>query len=255
MANNALTEKPGRAILVALIVAIVCGLAVSFTAVVLRPHYVANLEAERMGRLGAILDALTDVSGETEVNKLQEKVVDLNTGEYDPKIDATTYDARKAALDPAKSTALSPQIDVAGIKRRANHAVVYLMHESQGDLSAVILPIWGVGYQSAIYGYLALAADATEILAIKFYEHGETPGLGSRIQDSEWESLWAGKQAFDDEGGLSIHVGKTGGDSENRIDAISGATRTSMGVDGMLKFWLGDNGFGPYLDRIRRREG
>ena len=35
------------------------------------------------------------------------------------------------------------------------------------------------------------------------------------------------------------------------VDGISGATRTSQGVTDLLRFWLGDNGFGPYLDRIR----
>jgi Na+-transporting NADH:ubiquinone oxidoreductase subunit C len=39
------------------------------------------------------------------------------------------------------------------------------------------------------------------------------------------------------------------------VDGISGATRTSRGVHGLLRFWLGDFGFGPYLERVRRGEG
>jgi len=256
MADNTHSENPARALLIALGVAMVCALVVSFTAVVLRPHYQTNLENERIGRLGSILDALAEVTGEVDVSKLEALVVDLATGQYDKSVDAALYNARKAALDPAQSTAVSAENDLAGIKRRANHAVVYLIRGPENSVEALVLPIWGVGYQSAIYGYLALSADSREILAIKFYEHGETPGLGSRIQDARWEALWPGKQAFDDDGAVIVHVGnRGGGDGDNRIEAISGATRTSMGVDGMVRFWLGEYGFGPYLSRIRRGEG
>jgi Na+-transporting NADH:ubiquinone oxidoreductase subunit C len=127
------------------------------------------------------------------------------------------------------------------------------VRETNGDIAVVILPVRGVGYQSALYGYLALAADTTEVLALKFYEQGETPGLGSRIQDPSWEALWPGKQAFDEAGAVSVGVG--GSDSASQVDAISGATRTSMGVDRLIRFWLGEFGFGPYLERVRQGQG
>ena len=133
--------------------------------------------------------------------------------------------------------------------------MVYLIRNSNNRVDALILPVRGVGYQSALYGYLALAADVNEILALKFYEHGETPGLGSRIQDPDWEALWPGKQAFDESGKVSIRVGASAGFGGDRIDGITGATRTISGVDRLVQFWLGDFGFGPYLERIRRGEG
>ena len=253
MNNDSLSESPLKAVQIALGVALVCALVVSLTAVSLRPFYVANLEAERMARLASILQSLHEVTGDMKPQDIEARVVNLESGDYSDSIDADTYDARKAMNDPNQSVVIPSQFDP-GIKRRATHAVVYLVRKANGNVAVVILPVRGVGYQSALYGYLALAADATEILGLKFYEQGETPGLGSQIQDPSWEALWPGKQAFDDAGVVSIRVGG-GGDSASQVDAISGATRTSTGVDRLIRFWLGDFGFGPYLERVRQGQG
>jgi len=253
MADSPISESPAKAVQIALGVALVCALVVSLTAVSLRPLYLANLEAERMARLASILDSLHEVTADMKPQDIEARVVNLEGGGYEESIDVDTYDARKAVNDPSQSVLIPARLDLAGIKRRATHAVVYLVREVNGDIAVVILPVRGVGYQSALYGYLALTADTTEILALKFYEQGETPGLGSRIQDPSWEALWPGKQAFDEAGAVIIGVG--GSDSTSQVDAISGATRTSMGVDRLIRFWLGEFGFGTYLERVRRGQG
>ena len=38
-------------------------------------------------------------------------------------------------------------------------------------------------------------------------------------------------------------------------DALTGATWTARGVTNLLRFWLGDHGFGPFLSNIRNRRG
>ena len=254
MVKGNLSDSPLNALKSALVVALVCAMLVSITAVSLRPLYLANLEAERMERLASILQTLDQVAGGMRPEDIEARVIKIENGAYADDIDPATYDARRAANDPGKSTSIPPQQDLAGIKRRADHAVVYLIRNSNRKIDAVILPVRGVGYQSALYGYLALAADANEILALKFYEQSETPGLGSRIQDPDWEALWPGNQAFDDSGKLTIRVGSGGSFAGDRVDGISGATRTTTGVDRLLRFWLGEFGFGPYLTRIRDGE-
>jgi Na+-transporting NADH:ubiquinone oxidoreductase subunit C len=254
MVDNNIAESPVKALQIALGIALVCALLVSLTAVSLRPHYLANLDAERMARLDSILQSLGEITADLKPQDIEARVVNLETGSYSITIDADTYDARKAANDPGQSIAIPSDLDLAGIKRRATHAVVYLIREQNGNIAVLILPVRGVGYQSALYGYLALSADTSEILGLKFYQQGETPGLGSRIQDPAWEALWPGVQAFDEAGAVSIHVGSSG-DRASRVDGISGATRTSMGVDRLIRFWLGETGFGLYLDRVRKGEG
>lgn len=255
MADSALSENPLKALGMAMGVALVCAILVSIAAVGLKPRYVANLEAERTSRLGAILDAVGDVSVPVSIEDVEARVVDLQSGLYNDDIDPVTFDQRKAANDPNQSTPIPVEKDLAGIKRRANHALVYLLRDENLGAPVVMLPVWGVGYQSALYGFLAVQADQNRVIALRFYEHGETPGLGSRIQDPEWESLWKHKKIFDDNGAVAIGVtNRSGSDAVFQVDGISGATRTSMGVDGLVRFWLGEFGFGPYLARLRQGE-
>ena len=255
MADNALSENPLQALGTTLGVALICAVLVSIAAVGLRPQYIANLEAERFNRLSAILDAVGDVSAPISMKNVEARVVDLQTGLYDETIDPATYDQQKAANDPISSVPIPPDRDLAGIKRRANHAVVYLVRDTDKKIAVVLLPVWGVGYQSALYGFLAVGANLDRVVGLRFYEHGETPGLGSRIQDPEWEALWSDKRIFNEEGEMAIGVTKLpGADPEFKVDGISGATRTSMGVDGLVRFWLGELGFGPFLERLRQGE-
>lgn len=255
MADSALSENPLKALGITMGVALVCAILVSIAAVGLKPRYLANLEAERASRLGAILDAVGDVSVPVSMEDVEARIVDLQSGLYSDDIDPATFDQRKAANDPNQSTAIPAEQDLAGIKRRANHALVYLLRDENLKTPVVMLPVWGVGYQSALHGFLAVQADQNRVIALRFYEHGETPGLGSRIQDPQWEALWKDKKIFDDNGAVAIGVtNRPGSDAEYQVDGISGATRTSMGVDGLVRFWLGEFGFGPYLARLRQGE-
>jgi Na+-transporting NADH:ubiquinone oxidoreductase subunit C len=260
MAENALEEKPGQALLVVLGVAMVCALLVSLTAVELRPRYVANLEAHRLAQLESILAALAETGFEIATGDVESRVVELSSGRYSDKLDPATFDARHAATDPGTSIAIPGDRDTAGIKRRALHATVFVVRDAERNVELVILPVHGSGYQSTLRGFLALDGDASAVVALRFYEQGDTPGMGARIQDPSWEALWPGKRIYDDAGALRLGVARGrvspgSADAEHMVDGISGATRTSRGVHGLLRFWLGDLGFGPYLERVRQGRG
>ena len=260
MADRVTVDNPGKALGMALGVALVCALLVSVTAVGLRPHYLANLEAERMAQLTSVLQAVSEVTGDIDAEDIEARVVALASGRYSNTLDANTYDARKAATDPNSSVVIPPDLDLAGINRRAKHATVFVVRDPGGAVRLLILPVRGGGYQSALYAFLAVKGDASTVLALKFYEQGETPGMGARVQDPAWEALWAGKRIADETGAVRIGVarGKAvpgSDDAAYQVDGISGATRTSVGVHRLLRFWLGDFGFGPYLQRVRRGEG
>lgn len=260
MVERTVSDNPVRALGMVVGVAIVCALLVSLTAVELRPRQVANLEAYRLAQLESILSALSDTGYAVNPRDIESRVVELASGRYSEKLNPATFDARKAADDPASSVAIPPALDVGGIKRRALHATVFLVRDADGRVDLVILPVRGSGYQSPLYGYLALRGDTSTVVALKFYEQGDTPGIGARIQDPSWEALWPGKQVYDDAGAVRIGVARGSvspgsDDARHMVDGISGATRTSQGVHGLLRFWLGDFGFGPYLERVRRGEG
>ena len=56
---------------------------------------------------------------------------------------------------------------------------------------------------------------------------------------------------------IAVKKGIAGPPSEDpyQVDGLSGATITSRGVTELVRFWLGENGFGPYLARYRAEAG
>lgn len=254
MSEAARTDSNLRALAVTLGVAFVCALLVSAVAVKLRPIHQANIEAERIAQLELVLDALSDIGRAQTIEDLEARIVDLASGEFDDSIDPDSFDAERAASRLATSAAIPGELDVAGLKRRALNAQVYLVRAYDQRIELIILPVSGRGYQSTLRAWLVLDGDTRSVRALKFYQHGETPGVGSRIEDPDWEAQWQDRPIYDDGGALRIGVrtlGASADDAYYQVDAISGATRTAQGVHGMVRFWLGEFGFGPFLQRIR----
>lgn len=245
-----------KTLVFAFLLALTSSVIVSVAAVTLRPYQQANLERERQARMAEIMSALPQISGllsETPVDALEVRLVDLATGEFVPGVDPASYDQRQAARDPERSTELSPEADVAGLKRRANYAPVYLLRRDR-RLQLVVLPVRGAGYQSMLYAYLALQADGNTIAGLTFYEQGDTPGFGARIEEPEWQALWPGKKIADEDGVIRIDVVRGDAAGPFEVDGISGTTYTSNGVANLLRFWMGGDGFGPFLAKLRAGE-
>lgn len=250
-------ETVGKTLLVAFAVCVVFSVLVSSAAVYLRPVQEANkLLDKKRNILSAAGLAQEGRSVDELFASIQSRMVDLATGEYVQGVDPEAFDERQAARDPASSMAIPGADDLAGIRRRAKLEAVYLVRKGD-QVDKIILPIHGKGLWSTLYGFIALdARDASTIRGLVFYEHGETPGLGGEVENPRWQALWNGKRAFGPEGEVRIAVVKGQVDvsrpgAEYQVDGLSGATITSRGVHQMLHYWLSDNGFGPYLKRLR----
>lgn len=252
----------GRALSVAFVVALVCGGLVSVTAVLLEPRQRANQLAERKALIDQIVARLPGVEsllGVPGTDRIESRVVNLATGDDVPGVDPGTYDAVKAAQDPATRVEIPPEHDVARIGARASYAAVLLARQGR-TLRLVILPVYGAGYASTLRGFLALDGDLNTVVALVFYEHAETPGLGARLQDPDWLRGWRGKRLRDGGGQYRLQVARGRAEADSSaapytVDGISGATRTSQGVSQLLRYWLGDHGFGPFLQRLRKEGG
>lgn len=242
-----------KTLVITLLVALMSATAVSVTAVMLKPLQLANLERERQARLEAMIGALpglADILRETGADALETRLVDLDKGSFARDIDPARYDQRTAAADPSLGIALPRELDIAGIGRRANLAPVHILRRGK-EIALIVLPVHGSGYQSTIYAYLALKGDLNTVAALIVYKQGETPGLGSRVEDPAWQALWPGKEIADKAGAIRISVVRGQASGPYEIDGIAGATRTTTGITNMLRFWLGENGFGPFLVRLR----
>jgi Na+-transporting NADH:ubiquinone oxidoreductase subunit C len=232
----------------AFVVALVSAIVVSIASVTLRPLQKANLERERQARMVAMVSRAIG-----DVGPLTAHVVDLATGRIVPEIDPVTYDQAAAVKKSESSIAIPREADSAGIGRRAKHATVFIRREA-GKPTLIVLPVHGTGYQSTLYGYLALRGDGNTVAALNFYKQGETPGLGTRITEPAWQALWPGKRLADASGAIRIGVVKGSGTGPHEVDGITGATRTGTGVTNLLRFWLGDYGFGRFLERVKAGE-
>ena len=247
----------------AVAVCLVCALFVAGSAVGLKDRQDANILLDRQKKVLTVAGLMEEgerlsreeIASAFESN-IQQKVIDLKTGELQPEIDSASFDQQAAAKDP--ETSYPAPENASKVRRLPNDALVFDVVEA-GELKALILPIEGYGLWGTLYGYIALAPDARTIVGITFYSHKETPGLGGEVDNPRWKARWPGRLAFDDRGKpmIAVKKGLAGSveDDPYNVDGLSGATITSRGVTSLVRFWLGDNGFGPYLASYRARAG
>ncbi|MCG4455613.1 MULTISPECIES: Na(+)-translocating NADH-quinone reductase subunit C [unclassified Pseudomonas] len=256
-------ESTARTLTVALLVCLVCSVFVAGAAVALKPIQVDNRLLDKQRSILAIA-GLGDASMSSAQVKgmfkgtISAKLVDLQSGKFSDAKDPVTFDPLKASKDPKLSSVLPGEQDIASIKRLERYTTVYVV-EKDGQVDTVILPVRGYGLWSTLYGFIALKGDLNTVAGMGFYQHAETPGLGGEVDNPKWKGQWPGKTLFDQDGKLAVAVVKGGVDpqspnAQHQVDALAGATLTSKGVDNLLKFWLGQNGFGPFIANLRAGE-
>ncbi len=103
-----------------------------------------------------------------------------------------------------------------------------------------VIPLYGNGLWGPVWGYLAIATDGNTIIGATFDHKSETPGLGAEITSERFHGQFKGKTLHNERGFTGIKVVKGGASSlpeperSHAVDAVSGATITSHGVDEML---------------------
>jgi len=113
-----------------------------------------------------------------------------------------------------------------------------------GGRSVFVVPVRGKGLWGPIWGYVAIADDGNTVVGTSFSHKSETPGLGGEITKDKFQSQFKNKTIFDDNGTfVSVQVVKGGvarshANPKHAVDAMSGATITSHGVDNMLNTCL-----------------
>ena len=210
-------DSMNNTLLVAIGISFVCSILVASAAVVLKPRQLKNEEEFR-----------------------QRIILDV-AGLYDPAADiAELY----AGIEERTTTLASGE-----------QATLYAVLDN-GALEQVILPIEGPGLWATMYGFLAVERDGNTVRGLQFYQHGETPGLGDGVDKPAWRSQWVGKQLFDASGDPQIEVvkGPAPDGSDYQIDGLAGATLTGRGVSNFVRYWIGEEGYGPYLKELGQKE-
>ena len=235
-------------LIIPLIACIACAVVVSFTAVSVRFEQNLNKENEKKEKILAAA-GISTTSVKEEFEKIKTLYVDFQSNELVSVEDS--YDHIKASMSLEGSSLVPKEDDIAILKRRENIAPLYVWYDSENKIQKVVLPIRGYGLWGTLYGYLSLDSDLNTIKGIEYYDHKETPGLGGEVDNPSWKSDWNGKKVYSDEGNVMLYVTKGPSKNDYEIDGISGATLTSNGVTNMIKYWLGSDGFGPVLQKLR----
>ena len=186
-------------------------------------------------------------------------------------------DERLVEPNSALGEAIPADRDTASIKRKPKYAKVYLV-KKDGRVQSIILPVSGYGLWSTMYGFIAMEADAQTVVGLNLYDQAETPGLGGEVVNPKWKALWKGKKVYNFTGkelhestltekGQAVEIGEVAlglvkgsvdpskPGSEYQVDALAGATLTSRGVSNLVQYWMGREGYGIYLAKVRSGRG
>ncbi len=235
-------------------VCLVCSLVVSLSAVSLRGIQQRNADNEkkiniiRAAGLAGAKEKLSSQQIDEKFAQIIPLVVDLKTGALNTEKNPLVYDMYAEAQGKNGHVL---ENDPASIKRIADVGTAYVLLDGDA-ISRVILPIQGYGLWSTMYGFTALSFKdgVPEISGINFYRQSETPGLGARITEPEWQAKWQGLLPYDAQGLVNVDVSKKAS-ARNQVDAIAGATLTSNGVENLMNFWLGEQGYQPFIKHIQ----
>jgi len=251
-----------RTFKVAVTLCLVCSVVVSSLAVGLKGIQEEQKEAFRQQSILEAAGLWEDGGDPGKLFKDNIKAIGLDLEDHKPEGDdlsAPKFDMAKALRDPKLHEEIPKQEDVAGLKNVEIYTVVYRVPK-EGPIEKLVLPIRGKGLWSTLYGFVALDVKEIEdgpthvkVAGLTYYKHGETPGLGGEVDNQLWKAKWPGKLVFDENWDVQIEVAKNA-TTDYQVDALSGATLTSNGVTNMLEFWLGDSGFGPYLQKLAKKD-
>jgi len=132
------------------------------------------------------------------------------------------------------------------LKKPRDNRELAIYEARKNDSSFIIIPLYGKGLWGPIWGYISFLKDSVvnprmpiynTVYGVMFDHKGETPGLGAEINQFWFQAPFRGKKIFDNNNRfVSIQVIKGGkaGNDPHKVDAISGGTITSKGVQAML---------------------
>ena len=123
------------------------------------------------------------------------------------------------------------------------------------NVTFYIIPVRGKGLWDAVWGYVAI--DTQLVIQGVYFDHaGETPGLGSNIEERFFMDDFKGEHFMDGDTFKGVAVAKGNADPKNNrktdfaVDAIAGATITGDGISAMLKKDL--QLYVPYLKTLKQ---
>jgi Na+-transporting NADH:ubiquinone oxidoreductase subunit C len=229
-----------------LIMVTIVAVLLSFVSMQLKPRQLMNVEIEKKQAI------LTTVGVTEEAAEAGDKNAFINEefGKYITDSYVVDYNGDRLQTDAFEVT-LDLANEIRKPREERNYPI-FVYSDDSGNKKYVV-PVRGKGLWGPIWGYIALESDLNTIAGAVFDHKGETPGLGAEINTDWFEGDFTGKTIFNDAGEfVSIEVVKGGADPSNPhgVDAISGGTITSKGLEAMLMDCL--SGYVAYFKELAK---
>jgi len=203
------------------VMVIIVAIILSLAATLLQPRQARNLELEKKKSILESINVPADFSNADELyaKYITDSYVLDYKGEKKEGIDAFKVVMKIEQRKPLEDQNLP----------------VFVAANDKGE-NLIILPLEGKGLWGPIYGYISFLPDLNTIYGVTFDHKGETPGLGAEINTHWFESQFAGRKIFEGDRFVSVKVLKSNEKpvENHSVDAISGGTITSKGLEAML---------------------
>jgi len=250
-------------VIFATIMVVIVATILSFVSMQLKPKQIKNEEIEQMKNILASVNINSNAKNAEErfnkyivysyvINIKGEKIEDVNAFSVDMKKEVSKIQKINILNNTIKETKKSPfnnfLASVIKFKEKNKAAIkseilniegtrrlpVYIC--KKGKNTYYVFALRGKGLWGPIWGYISLVDDFNTVYGIYFGHDSETPGLGAEISESEFQAMFQGKKLFENSKFVSVKVIKGGAEPGDLhgVDAISGGTVTSKGVENML---------------------
>lgn len=218
------TNSNAYTFIFAAIMVLVIGSTLAYTAISLQPIQQKNVEQEKMQSILATvgIETVREEAPQKYEEFIEKELVLNNKGEV---LEG------ESAFDVDLASELDKPVD----EQRFPLYIANIDGEKY-----YIIPLRGNGLWNAIWGYMSLEGDINTIAGTTFDHAGETPGLGAEITKEYFTQKFVDEKVFDENGnlvGVSVVKGYTdlNNKDDHKVDIISGATITSVGVSDMIQ--------------------
>ena len=219
------------------VMVIVVAFILAFAAIGLKPAQQKNIAIDKMSQ---ILNSVNIVSTPENAQELYGKYID----------DSFVVDANGQLV---KGESFSMNIaDQLKLPESQRTLPIFICTDDSGS-PKYIIPLSGAGLWGPIWGYISIENDGNTVYGAYFAHQSETPGLGAEIEKPQFQKQFQGKHFFIDGAFMPIAVEKAGRKPQNGadyVDAVSGGTITSKGVQSMLQSCVEPSKNNPVIVQI-----
>lgn len=210
---------------------IIVAAVLSFVSESLSPYQERNIEIEKKQ------DILRSVGRAEKINEVKDKnsYVEEEYSKYIQK--SLVTNSRGDILEGRDAFGITKNLKAELAKPLDERELPVFIYTGENNDTKYVIPVLGKGLWGPIWGYISMKEDFTSIYGVAFDHKGETPGLGAEINQKWFQDRFKNKRIFDESGKfVSIEVVKGGTPDDNPygVDAISGGTITSKGLQKML---------------------